>query len=111
MLKRKGGYEEEVAIKSILSTRLQADYSLIKSFRDEIVLTASLNHINVIACKGACWEQGAEKLALVLDFAERGSLKQVLGDQSLTWADPLLGIGKGIASGLRYLHFGQDKRE
>ena len=55
---------------------------------------------------GACWDDGPDKLCLVLEFLARGSLDQLLKDIELagTWASRRYRIMLGVAQGMAYLH-------
>ena len=55
---------------------------------------------------GAVWNEGPDKLCLVLEYVENGSLIDVLvpEDDLSTWASPRFGLAHGIAKCFRYLH-------
>ena len=75
------------------------------AFRDEICLTADLRHPNIVNFIGCCF--GKDLMALVLEWVERGTLGDVLAQQSeldLTWNDPLLKLVMDVARGGEYLH-------
>ena len=48
--------------------------------------------------RGGCWKDGPDKLALVLEFAPRGSLSDLFKNEELcgTWESPRLGIALGV---------------
>ena len=58
---------------------------------------------------GACYEDGPEKLYLVLEFCSRGALDDLLDDPKArgTWPGLRLGLAVGIAKCMRYLHVEQ----
>merc|ERR1711871_742818 len=54
---------------------------------------------------GACWQDGPDKLALVLELASRGSLATFFKqDTEGTWAEPRYGFALGVAKCMKYLH-------
>lgn len=78
-----------------------------QSFRAEILLTATLRHPNIVNLVGACWSP--ELTAMVLEWVERGTLEDILEDDSrgaatFTWHDPLLKMTTDIARGLAHMH-------
>jgi serine/threonine protein kinase len=91
---------ETVAIK----TMLDVTEDNVKEFKDEILLTATLRHPNIVNYVGACW--GRELMCLVLEWVGRGSLRDFLNvpGADLRWDDPLLRLATDIARGMNYLH-------
>ena len=91
---------ESVAVK----TMIDINEENVKSFRREILLTATLRHPNIVAFVGACWTK--ELMCLVLEWVPKGSLGDMLADcsSSLSWADPLLRLAMDVARGMVYLH-------
>ena len=69
---------------------------------------APLHHPNLIKLYGGCWNEGADKLCIVLEYAAKGSLKSLFEEGSAfevgTWASPRFGWALGVAQCLRYLH-------
>ena len=67
-----------------------------------------LHHPNLVKLYGGCWNEGADKLCIVLEYCSGGSLKDVLGSgfssEVGTWASPRFGMAMGVAQCMRYLH-------
>ena len=54
---------------------------------------------------GAVWNEGPDKLCIVLEYVDGGTLKDWLTpEKSGTWASPRFGFAHGLAKCLRYLH-------
>ena len=67
-----------------------------------------LNHPNLVKLYGGCWNEGPDKLCLVLEFCPMGSLRTLMdGKKGLgTWADPRFNLTLGISRCFKYLHHG-----
>ena len=67
-----------------------------------------LHHSNLVKLFGGCWNEGVDKLCLVLEFCSRGSLLLLMdGTKRLgTWAEPRYQLAYGIALCFKYLHHG-----
>ena len=98
---------QPVAIKTMLDVTEESA----RSFRAEILLTATLRSPYVVTFLGACLEQSC--VCLVLEFAPGGTLDGLLdgapgnarGEAApLRWTEPLLGLAIDVARGLEYLH-------
>ena len=67
-------------------------------------IMAPLKHDNLVKLYGVCWNEGADKLCIVLEYAANGSLhsaeKYVVG----TWEEPRFEMALGVARCLEYLH-------
>ena len=69
-----------------------------------------LRHPNLVRMFGAVWSEGPDKLCLVLEYVENGSLLDVLKPGSAgTWGSPRFGFAHGIAKCMVYLHHEQPK--
>jgi tRNA A-37 threonylcarbamoyl transferase component Bud32 len=91
----------EVAVKQLARQRFDEESRL--RFREESVLLAQLRHPHVVLFIGVCLR--APNVCIVTEWMQRGSLRDVLDDQSLDLAWPLrLSIVRGIALGLVHLH-------
>ena len=66
-----------------------------------------LHHTNVVRLYGGCWNEGADKLCIVLELCTMGSLTTYLKQRTFTWEDLGYGLAVGTAKGLRYLHHEQ----
>ena len=59
---------------------------------------------------GAIWNEGPDKLCIVLEYVANGSLLDVLVPGSAgTWANPCFGYAYGTAKCMRYLHHERPK--
>ena len=67
---------------------------------------APLKHSNLVTLYGAVWNEGPDKLCLVLEYVEGGSMRDVLtpGRKGITWNKEGVCLAHGIAKCMRYLH-------
>ena len=78
---------------------------------------APLKHPNLVRLYGAVWNEGPDKLCIVLEYVSGGSLFELLAPaQEATvdtpfdadaWASSRFGLAYGIAKCFNYLHQGQ----
>ncbi|KAL3660804.1 hypothetical protein V7S43_014206 [Phytophthora oleae] len=95
---------KKVAIKRLLQSKKHT-FLETETFTNEIQLTASLNHPNIVRFIGVTWSS-LENLALVEEYLPRGDLQKYLkrnGDL-MTWARDKIDMAVGIARAIDYLH-------
>ena len=66
-----------MAIKTILTVTEAS----VKSFRAEVVLTATLRHPSIVNFVGSCW--GKELICLMLKWVARGLMGDLLADRAV----------------------------
>merc|ERR1711998_572537 len=71
--------EREVAVKTMRTSKVTKH--AVNDFRAEVVLMAPLQHPNLVNLLGACWEDGPDKLFIVLELCTRGSLDDLMKDE------------------------------
>ena len=106
--------KNEVAVKTMRVTKI--DEGELAKFKAELIIMAPLHHPNLVKLEGACWRHGPDKLCLVLEFCERGTLKDLLvataaHELNHDWGHPFYIITLGIASCFRYFHHEQPSGE
>ena len=69
-------------------------------------LSLSCNAQNLVMLFGGVWNEGADKLCIVLEFCANGSFKTFLKGNESSWIDLRHGLALGTAKGLAYLHHG-----
>ncbi|RLN55037.1 hypothetical protein BBJ29_006554 [Phytophthora kernoviae] len=95
---------KKVAVKRLLQSK-KPTFLETQSFTDEIQLTASLNHPNIVRFVGVAWSS-LENLAMVEEYLPRGDLQRYLrknGDL-MSWACDKIYMAIGVAKGIEYLH-------
>ncbi|KAG7384801.1 hypothetical protein PHYPSEUDO_002187 [Phytophthora pseudosyringae] len=95
---------QQVAVKRLLQngTHLADE---VGEFAEEILLSASLGHPNIVGFVGVAWNS-LDNLAMVLEFLPLGDLQGYLRKNFdlLLWAKDKIHIAVGIALALEHLH-------
>ena len=94
--------EHAVAIKTMRVAKIR-QHELSK-FKSEVIIMAPLHHPHLVRLWGGVWNEGADKLCIVLEFCANGSLKSFLKEDPGTWAGMRHGLALGTAKALAYLH-------
>ncbi|KAE9049692.1 hypothetical protein PR003_g3784 [Phytophthora rubi] len=94
----------KVAAKRLLQTKHQRAHN-VQAFAEEIELSASLTHPNIVEFIGVAWNT-LNNLVMVMELLPMGSLQQYLRENGefLSWSNGKIGMAVGIASALEYLH-------
>ncbi|GMF36503.1 unnamed protein product [Phytophthora fragariaefolia] len=95
---------EKVAAKRLLQAKTQKAEK-VQTFAEEIELSASLIHPNIIEFLGVAWNN-LSNLVMVLEFLPTGNLQTYLENNvdTLSWARHKIHIAIGVAKALKYLH-------
>ena len=70
---------------------------------------APLKHDCLVNLLGGCWDDGPDKLCIVLELCENGSLDDLFKKRENTWSEPYFRLATGIVSCFVYLHHYQPK--
>ncbi|KAK1946287.1 putative serine/threonine-protein kinase drkA [Phytophthora citrophthora] len=95
---------QQVAVKRLLQAKThRADE--VEEFAQEIELSASLIHPNIVTFIGVAWNS-LNNLVMALEFFPTGDLQAFLAKNSdlLTWSRDKIGIALGVSRALEYLH-------
>ncbi|KAE9017281.1 hypothetical protein PR003_g15458 [Phytophthora rubi] len=96
--------KRQVAVKRLLqNTTHLADE--VQEFAQEIELSASLVHPNIVSFVGVAWNT-LDNLLMVLEFFPMGDLQTYLAKNGdlMSWAREKIHIAVGVAHALEYLH-------
>ena len=91
-----------VAVKTMRVSKI-TEHELAK-FKSELTIMAPLHHPNLVRLWGGVWNEGADKLCIVLEFCPHGSFKTFLKGNEGSWGDLYHGLALGTARCLSYLH-------
>ncbi|ETI37191.1 TKL protein kinase [Phytophthora nicotianae CJ01A1] len=93
-----------VAVKQLLRTNERTAKD-VKNFVEEIILSASLNHLHVVSFIGVAWSS-PENLSMVMEYCPMGDLRRFLVESGrlLSWSRDKIRMAVGIAQALRYIH-------
>ena len=94
--------EREVAVKT-MRVSVISQHELSK-FKSELIIMAPLHHPNLVRLWGGVWNEGADKLCIVLELCPHGSFNTYLKRVEGTWEDLHHGLALGTAKCLSYLH-------
>ena len=102
--------ERQVAVKTMRVAKITPRE--LARFKAELIIMAPLHHPNLVHLHGGCWNEGADKLCIVLEFCQHGSLNSFLRpldaarswDAGDAWGALRYGIALGVAKCLSYLH-------
>lgn len=96
--------DQQVAVKRLLQSKSHT-FEEVRDFTNEIQLSASLHHPNVINFVGVAWNS-LENLVMAVEYLPTGDLQNYLkknGDL-LSWARDKIHMALGIARALEYIH-------
>ncbi len=91
-----------VAIKKLHPGK--SDETTVARFRREALSIANLNHKNIVQVYDVGEDSSTGQLFLVMEFVERGTLKDFLKEKGKLTLKEALPLFKGIAQGLSYSH-------
>ncbi|KAF1317289.1 Tkl protein kinase, partial [Globisporangium splendens] len=93
-----------VAVKRLLQTRPRSSED-VHAFIDEIQISATLDHPNILRIIGVAWNT-LENLCMVMEYLPNGDLQAYLRRHGSTmmWSSHKLSLATGVARALQYLH-------
>lgn len=93
-----------VAVKRLLQNKPRSSED-VHSFIDEIQITATLDHPNILRIIGVAWNT-LENLCMVMEYLSNGDLQAHLrrNGSGMTWSRHKLPLATGVARALQYLH-------
>ena len=94
--------EYEVAVKTMRVSKIS--HTVLAKFKAELLILAPVHHQNLVHLHGGVWNEGADKLCIVLEFCPHGSFNTYLKREQGTWEGLHHGLALGTARCLRYLH-------
>lgn len=98
-------YEDQaVAVKRLLQSKTHT-FEEVRDFTNEIQLSASLRHPNVVNFVGVAWNS-LENLVMAVEYLPMGDLQNYLKKNAdlLSWARDKIYMALGIARALEYIH-------
>ncbi|GAB9472531.1 Tkl/drk protein kinase [Globisporangium polare] len=98
-------YEDQtVAVKRLLQSKTHT-FEEVRDFTNEIQLSASLHHPNVVNFVGVAWNS-LENLVMAVEYLPMGDLQNYLKKNAdlLSWARDKIHMALGIARALEYIH-------
>lgn len=98
--------KQQVAVKRLLQRTTQSTSDAIQAFANEIQLTASLQHANIVTFVGVAWTSAAN-LAMAIEYLRRGDLQHFVTTHRVhlgAWTSDKQRVALGVARALAYLH-------
>lgn len=94
---------EQVLVKKIKSNA--ASRALLRDFVTEIELMFELKHARIAAFRGAMWDSEGTELCAVVEYVEKGALRDCIVSESIDLAIPKQhAIARQIADAMAFLH-------
>ncbi|KAG3116074.1 hypothetical protein PI124_g5535 [Phytophthora idaei] len=95
---------QRVAVRQLLRPN-ERTLKEVKDFIEEIILSASLNHLHIVSFLGVAWSS-LDNLAMVMEHCPMGDLRRFLAESGrlLSWSRDKIRMAVGIAQALRYIH-------
>ncbi|KAF1317269.1 Tkl/drk protein kinase, partial [Globisporangium splendens] len=95
---------QQIAVKRLLQSK-QHTFEEVREFTNEIQLSASLRHPNIVEFVGVAWNS-LENLVMAVEYLPSGDLQNYLKKNRdlLSWARDKIHMALGIARALEYIH-------